>query len=190
MAPKLKQLQHIAIIARDIDVSLRFYRDVLGFRMIERHGPGEAEGYNNYLNFMTITDEHHVINVVELAPENRPKEDRSPSGYGLHHFAFSVEDKAEFDAWYDHLKANGVKFVKEPVVHSPTHPEGDGSWGENRAMYFPDPDGNLIEIFCDMGILNKNNEFNREWHAGRLKRDGHDPAKTEPPVTGKYKERP
>tara|TARA_Y100000590_G_C15489478_1_gene927120 strand:+ start:526 stop:792 length:267 start_codon:yes stop_codon:yes gene_type:complete len=65
---------------------------------------------------------------------------------------------------------------KGPLVHSPTHPEGDGSWGENRALYFCDPDGNAIEIFCDMANINfATHEIDDLWFRQRIKKDGFDP---------------
>ena len=156
LPPALKGLQHIALKVRDIETSLRFYVEVLGFKVVERHGFTEAQGYNDALNFITCTNKHHVINLVQLAPQYRPQDAPRPANsrktlqYGLHHFAFEVEDKAAFEAWEKHLRVLGIEFVHGPLVHSPVHPEGDGSWGENRALYFCDPDGNAIEIFCDL----------------------------------------
>ena len=44
--------------------------------------------------------------------------------------------------------------------------------GENRAVYFCDPTGNAIEIFCDMAEMTEDNRIDRRWHAERLLRDG------------------
>ena len=85
-------------------------------------------------------------------------------------------------AWEKHLRAHRVAFVKGPLVHSPTHPEGDGSWSENRAMYFCDPDGNAIEIFCDMAPIDfEKDEIDPAWFADRLERDGYRPDEADPP---------
>ncbi|MEE9255612.1 MAG: VOC family protein [bacterium] len=195
-APKLKALQHIALKVRDLEVSLKFYVEVLGFRVIERHAGGELASRPHGLNFITCTNLHHVMNLAELGAEFRPKDPPPPMNtlanpvFGLHHFAFEVEDRAEYDAWQKHLAEQGVEIVHGPLVHSPTHPEGDGSWGENRAMYFCDPDGNAVEIFCDMGVMDENGEYDREWFADRLRRDGHDPTGISPVETGKFKGRP
>ena len=71
--------------------------------------------------------------------------------------------------------------MRGPLVHSPTHPEGDGTWGENRAMYFCDPDGHRIEIFCDLARMDEANGIEKEWYENRLRREGIDPA-PHPPV--------
>ena len=65
-----------------------------------------------------------------------------------------MESRADFDAWESHIRSLGIEIAHGPVVHSPTHPEGDGTLGENRAFYFHDPSGNGIEIFTDMAPMN------------------------------------
>jgi hypothetical protein len=50
-------------------------------------------------------------------------------------------------------KGEGIEIFYGPVVHSPTHPDGDGLGGENRALYFSDPSGNAIEINCGMAPM-------------------------------------
>ncbi len=181
MPPKLKGLQHIGLKVRDIEVSLRFYTEILGFRTNERIRYAKPRGQRAAQNFITCTDMHHVINLTQNAPEFHPEappsseNSRTRVDYGLHHFAFEAEDRATFDAWEKHLTENGVEFVSGPIVHSPTHPDGDGLWGENRAMYFCDPDGNTIEIFCDMARVSEDGEFDWAQHAERIRRDGYDP---------------
>ena len=51
-------------------------------------------------------------------------------------------------------------------------------------MYFCDPDGNAIEICCDMMVVDEKCEVDPAWHAERIKSDGHDPEKVHlPPLT-------
>ena len=190
MPPKLKGLQHIALKVRDLKESLRFYTEVLGFRVIEHIKFDDPIRGRSSITFITCTDLHHVMNLTELAPEARPENPPPPENtrtrreYGFHHFAFEVEDKKTFDAWEKHLRENGIEFTNGPLLHSPTHPEGDGTWGENRAMYFCDPDGNAVEICCDMMVVDENGEVDPAWHATRVKSDGFDPAKVPiPPLT-------
>ena len=125
---------------------------------------------------------------MQRSESHKPKDIEPPSNsrdtyaYGLHHFAFEVKNKIEFKKWEKHLLENKIKIVKGPLVHSPTHPEGDGSWGENRALYFCDPDGNAIEIFCDMANINfATHEIDDLWFRQRIKKDGFDPHKVSKP---------
>jgi catechol 2,3-dioxygenase len=55
---------------------------------------------------------------------------------GLFHLAFDVDSKADFAEAYERLHDDGVKL--SPVDHVI-------GWG----LYFPDPDGNLLELYCD-----------------------------------------
>ena len=195
MPPKLNRLQHIALKVRDMEKSLRFYVDVLGFSVVEglnHDDPGRSSyGYASRMRFISCTNEHHVINLTEIAPDCAPENppppenSRARTDYGLHHFAFEVDGKEAFDEWVAHLRSKGVEFVKGPMLHSPTHPEGDGSPGENRAVYFCDPDGNAVEICCDIMQLDENGEVDRGWHADRLRRDGYDPEKVSIPLIQK-----
>ncbi|MFP6891266.1 MAG: VOC family protein [Nitrospinota bacterium] len=183
MPPELKGLQHVGLKVRDIETAVHFYTDILGFRTNERIRYATPRGQRTAQNFMTCTGLHHVINLAMNVPEAQPDpqppvvDSRSSVEYGLAHFAFEVEDKATFDAWEKHLRENGVELTHGPVVHSPTHPDGDGLWGENRALYFCDPDGNNIEIFCDMAIVGEDGVFDCEQHTARIRSDGYDPEK-------------
>jgi len=188
MPPKFRSLQHLALKVRDIKKSLKFYCDILGFKTTEGHRLDEKKGYQDSNNFITCSNKHHVINLVQISNEHKPQKTDTPSNsrdtpvYGLHHFAFEVENKIEFEKWKKHLIDNKVKIVKGPLVHSPTHPEGDGSWGENRALYFCDPDGNAIEVFCDMADINfENHEIDDQWFRQRIEKDGFDPTKISKP---------
>lgn len=181
MPPELKGLQHIGLKVRDIEASVKFYTEIMGFRTNERLRYNPPRGIYAAQNFITCTGHHHVINLSMLTPENQPdpapapETTRSSPAFGLHHMAFEVESKEALAEWEAHLRANGVEIVGGPVVHSPTHPDGDGLWGENRAMYFPDPDGNTIELFCDMATVGEDGVFDAEQHAARIKSDGYDP---------------
>ena len=56
-------------------------------------------------------------------------------------------------------QGSGIEIVRSPVVHSPWHPCGEGSWGENESIYVLDPDGYRIELFCDMGTIDAEGAF-------------------------------
>ncbi len=182
-----EELQHIAVRVSDIDESIRFYTDILGYTVSERHDPGERAPGSLGMVFMRFTDDHHNLNLVfhlkddsEIAVQTRADQARMKD-LGIHHFALRVRDRAEFEAWKAWLEENGIAIVHGPVVHSPTHPEGDGTWGENRAMYFCDPDGHRIEIFCEMAkMVEETNAIEPDWYAARLRTDGADPSKHPP----------
>ncbi|MEK6709297.1 MAG: VOC family protein [Nitrospinota bacterium] len=181
-------IQHLAIKVSDLDRALRFYTGILGFAVSEIHPPGEHPALPDLgLCFLRSTLLHHDLNLVfrrgkDPDLEALPKTDQGHAkDLGIHHFALRVRDRAEFEAWRAWLGENGVALVRGPVVHSPTHPEGDGTWGENRAMYFCDPDGHRIEIFCEMAELDpETNGIHPRWYAERLRQEGLDPSQYPP----------
>ena len=189
MPPKLKGLDHLALKVRDIKKSLHFYVDILGFRVNDGRNKSGLTGRPN--RFISCTNRHHTINMFEFRPKDGscdPPEGHTQDNdeYGMMHFAFDVEDKETFFAWADYLHSRGVELIRGPLLHSPTHPEGDGSPGENRSIYFSDPDGNVIEIMCDMMHLDEKGEVDKEWHADRIQRDGHDPKEVPIPPIHNY----
>ena len=169
-------IQHVAIKVHDIDEAIRFYTDVMGMRLSERHEPGTLRPGGPGMAFMSCGQNHHDVNLVFYAKGRGPtpvENTRDVGAGGLHHYAFLVRDRAEFDAWVRHIRACGVKFVAGPLVHSSLHPEGDRTPGENRSVYFCDPSGNAIEICCEMGQMTEDNRIDMGWHAERLLRDGY-----------------
>jgi catechol 2,3-dioxygenase-like lactoylglutathione lyase family enzyme len=169
-------IQHVAIKVHDIDAAIRFYSGVMGMRLSERHEPGTLRPGAPGMAFMTCGRNHHDVNLV-FYPEGRgprPVENtRETEEGGLHHYAFLVRDRAEFEAWVKHLQGCGVRFTHGPLVHSSIHPEGDKTPGENRSVYFCDPSGNNIEICCEMAQMTEDNRIDLAWHAERLLRDGY-----------------
>lgn len=157
--PKLSRAQHFAVEVSDADQSIAWYRDVLGFKLTERHAAHEVEAIPVELTFMRLGDRHHELVLVHNpAKTYRPKpthpEDDLDGPPMFHHMAFEVDERDDWVALGDHLKARGdVTFVRGPVVHSWVDPRGDGSWGENEAFYILDPDGHRIEIFCNLATI-------------------------------------
>ena len=150
----VKKLDHIAVMVKDIEKSLHFYRDLLGLEVVtpEEHiggpvaemvakpgchmreyrmrAPGGVQGYDRNDEGVALT-----FDIIQwLKPE-------SPTGRNeIHHvpsahFCFGVENLPEI---YERLLAEGVEFVSPPVRFS-----GEGDW---HVLFFYDPDGNLLEL--------------------------------------------
>lgn len=183
------RLQHNAIKVHDIDQAIDFYVNKLGFTVTEIYPPGQVGDFPFGLCFLRCTELHHDLNLVfwpkgEMpAPEGNSFDLLQP---GIHHMAFQLESKAQIDAWDEYLKGLDIDVFYGPIVHSPTHPDGDKFWGENRAMYFCDPSGNAIELFCDMAPMDpETNAVNKPWYKDRIARDGLDPDKYDAPEAWK-----
>ena len=58
-------------------------------------------------------------------------------GVGLSHLAFRLRDEAHLRAAYTDLKEHEVKIISA-VNH-----------GVTKSIYFRDPDGHMLEVYCD-----------------------------------------
>ena len=190
LPPKLKGLDHLAMKVRDLGKSLHFYVDVLGFQINDGRKMVSWSGRPS--RHISCTNKHHTINLFEFRPKdgstNLPKNHSQDNDeYGLMHFAFEVENKDIFDEWVKYLSSvSEINIIRGPTLHSATHPEGDGTPGENRSIYIEDPDGNVVEIMCDMMRVGKNGEVDKKWYRERVSRDGYDPNKVPFPKTHNY----
>jgi catechol 2,3-dioxygenase-like lactoylglutathione lyase family enzyme len=120
-------LHHVALISSDVETTIRFYQDLLGFPLTElvenRDYPGSTHfffdiGNGNLLAFFDFPG----LDVGAYAEVLG----------GLHHVAISV-DPQQWEHQVAALTAAGV----EHVVHSEV------------SVYFTDPDGARIELIAD-----------------------------------------
>jgi catechol 2,3-dioxygenase-like lactoylglutathione lyase family enzyme len=59
-----------------------------------------------------------------------------------HHYAFHVSD-AEFDAIFERVKAGNIAYSADPFRRNLGQ---INHWNGGRGVYFPDPDGHLLEL--------------------------------------------
>ncbi len=124
-----KKVGHVVLKARDIDPIEKFYTEVLGFEVVFRLQ--QPRGV-----FFTLGEQHHDLAVLEVPPgSDEPKAEQ----VGLHHVALQVEDFAALKESYQTLKRHGV-----PILRAVDH-------GITKSIYFCDPAGNRLELYCDEG---------------------------------------
>ncbi len=117
---------HVAIKVADLDRSLDFYRDRLGFpEMLRLHG----EDGRLWLVYLRITDEQYL----EIFPG--AENDRAPgwNANGMNHMCLTVGD---LDATVARIKAAGIALTAEIKT----------GLDHNRQAWIEDPDGNRIEL--------------------------------------------
>jgi catechol 2,3-dioxygenase len=121
------RIGHVHLKVADLDRSLAFYRDVLGFRVTQRFGRQAA--------FLSAGSYHHHIglNTWESAGGRPPP----PQATGLYHVAILYPTRVELaDALLRLVEA------KVPL-------EGAADHGVSEAIYLRDPDQNGVELYWD-----------------------------------------
>lgn len=158
MQPKPARMQHFAVEVSDMDRSIAWYRDMLGFKLTERHPAGEHPQIPVELTFMRLGTVHHELVLTHNPAKTyrprpaRPEEDLDGPPM-FHHFALESDSREDWLALVDYVTGKGATVVRGPVLHSFVQGRGDGSWGENEAIYILDPDGHRIELFCDLAAI-------------------------------------
>lgn len=158
MNQPIARMQHFSVEVSDTDRAIAFYRDVLGFKVTERHKAGEVAAIPVDLTFLRLGQTHHELVLVHNPEKTyRPRptrpEDDLDGPPSFHHFALECDSKEAWQAALDRIRRTGAEIVRGPVLHSWHRAGGDGSWGENEAVYILDPDGHRIEVFWGLATI-------------------------------------
>lgn len=125
---RVRQIDHVTLVVRDLGASRRFYVDQLG--MVEVPRPAfDFAG----LWFRAGETLIHLILESERSGRAGVNEDGRPKSTRAHHLAFAVDDAA---AAAEALEAAGVSFVSKPKLR----PDGAVQ------AFVLDPDGHVIEL--------------------------------------------
>ncbi|WP_373353974.1 VOC family protein [Pseudoroseicyclus sp. CXY001] len=126
-APPETRIGHVHLKVSDLERSIAFYRDVLGFDEVMRYGPSAA--------FLSAGGYHHHIGLNTWDSRGGPPAPRGSAG--LYHTAILYPDRASLAEALQRVIAAGV-----PLSGAADH-------GVSEAIYFDDPDGNGVEIYRD-----------------------------------------
>ena len=124
------ELGHVVLYVRDVEVSRRFYRDVLGWPEL----PGAP---HPSMAAFSSGRTHHELLLIQVGANAAPV----PAGrrLGMYHFGLKVgTTDDELRAMLATLRANNV-----PVSGATDH-------GVTHSLYISDPDGNEIELYIDV----------------------------------------
>jgi len=124
---------HIGLNVTDLDRSLAFYREVLGFGLI-------SEGKEDDRRFAFLGEDGRPVLTLWQQAQGSYDTDRA----GLHHLALEVDSLDQVRTYESALRGHGAEFAYDGVV---SHGEGAASGG----IFFRDPDGNRLEIYAPSG---------------------------------------
>jgi len=118
---------HVHLKVSDLERSIAFYHDVLGFDLVQRYGSQAA--------FLSAGGYHHHIGLNTW--ESRGGTSPAPGTTGLYHVAFRYPDRASLADAVRRLSRAGVRL------------DGASDHGVSEALYLRDPDGNGVELYRD-----------------------------------------
>jgi len=125
---KAHYLGHVVFYVKDLDQSLAFYRDLLGFQEVGRIFNGAAAA-------LTAGRTHHELLLIQVGDVPGP-----PPGprRGLYHIGIKVGDNL------DELRA-----AKRDLERAGITIAGMSDHTVSQSLYLHDPDGNEVELYVD-----------------------------------------
>lgn len=127
-APVPLSFSHVGLFVTDLDRMLDFYTGLLGFRVTDRGRLGEAG-----IAFLSRDPrEHHQVVLVEGRPPDAEAK-------VVNQVSFRAASLADLKAFHRRIAAE-PGLALDPVNH-----------GTAWSLYFPDPEGNRLEVFADTG---------------------------------------
>ena len=123
-------LSHNAVKVRDLQGMVAFYRDILGFHVTDQ-GELSRPGAPGIAFLSQVSSDHHQLAFIEAGAGN------GSTGV-LEHMAFRVGALDDVRELIERLDCDERATQLETVTH-----------GNAWSVYFRDPEGNRIEVFCD-----------------------------------------
>jgi len=125
---KANYLGHVVFYVKNLEQSLAFYRDLLGFKEIGRVFNGAAAA-------LTSGRTHHELLLIQVGDAPGPPQGRRR---GLYHIGIKVGDSL------DELRA-----AKRELEQAAVTIDGMSDHTVSQSLYLRDPDGNEVELYVD-----------------------------------------
>ena len=125
------RIGHVHLKVADLERSLEFYRDVLGFEIMQRM----AQGMESSAVFLSAGGYHHhiALNTWESQGGSPPP----PGTTGLYHIAILYPERR--------LLADALR----RLIRAGISLDGVADHGVSESLYLRDPDENGVELYCD-----------------------------------------
>ncbi|HRP57870.1 VOC family protein [Agriterribacter sp.] len=125
--PAQARIGHVHLKVSDLERSLAFYRDLLGFEVTTLYGSQAA--------FISAGGYHHHIGLNTWHSKGAPP--APVYGVGLYHTAVVYPTRKDLAVIFERLQK-----AKYPLTGASDH-------GVSEALYLNDPDGNGVELYWD-----------------------------------------
>lgn len=125
--PSQTRIGHVHLKVADLNRSLAFYKDLLGFELTTLYGSQAA--------FVSAGGYHHHIGLNTWQSKDMPP---APArGVGLYHTAILYPTRKDLAQIFKRILDAGY-----PITGASDH-------GVSEAIYLDDPDGNGVELYWD-----------------------------------------
>ncbi|MDH5668129.1 MAG: VOC family protein [Nitrospira sp.] len=121
-------LGHFVFYVRDLERSLAFYRDLLGFQEVGRIFQGAAAA-------LTSGRTHHELLLIQVGEAPGPPAGRRR---GLYHIGIKVGDGLD-----------ALRAAKQELEQAGVTIDGMSDHTVSQSLYLRDPDGNEVELYVD-----------------------------------------
>jgi len=132
-------VNHLVLNVANLDVSHRFYTEIMGFEQCGELGPQRP---NRMRFYRGSPGHHHDLALVEVphdvVVEPPQRWSMAPTRVGVNHIAIAYPDRQAFLDQLEHLRANGVEFNRR------------GNHGMTHSAYISDPDGYGLEVLYEV----------------------------------------
>ena len=137
----IKDIRHTGIVVMDLEASLHFYRDLLGFQIAKQmEESGDYIDNISSLRNVKVTTvklaspSGQMIELLKYHSHSAEQKRREICEIGISHIAFTVNN---LDAEYERLKDKGIQFNSPPQL-SPD--------GYAKVTFCKAPEGTLVEL--------------------------------------------
>ena len=125
--PSGTRIGHVHLKVADLQRSLQFYRDLLGFELQQYYGDNAA--------FISAGGYHHHIGLNTWYSKNGPPAPRQSAG--LFHTAILYPTRKD------------LAIILKRLIEAKYPLTGASDHGVSEALYLDDPDGNGVELYWD-----------------------------------------
>ena len=125
--PNQTRIGHVHLKVSDLNQSIHFYCEILGFEITMKYG--------NQAAFISAGGYHHHIGLNTWQSQNAPR--ASKHGVGLYHTAILYPTRKDLGRILKRLNDFEYQLT------------GAADHGVSEALYLDDPDGNGVELYWD-----------------------------------------
>ena len=137
----IKDIRHTGIVVFDLDRSMHFYMEKLGFKVLKRMNESgsfidQILGLENIevTTVKMVIKNNQMIELLDFTMNKKVMKEKNINDIGPTHLAFTVDD---VDKMYSDFIGDGIEFISNPKI-SPD--------GYAKVAFCKAPEGTFIEL--------------------------------------------